>query len=609
VGSTRINAFGEMPAPVEISHNILPSRVLFCYRRNDADSLEVAQYYAQQRFLENNQLLALDVPNQNEISNDVYESNIATPILNYIRRTTVGSHETGHPGVAPWAIILGHHIPHVVDYYGEKLAVASRLHRLGHSIPKHPNHTFDRKYPEWRFFNDLDLSELYITAVIDGPTKQDALNLIQRSILVDNQAVIKGNMILDPYGNKLTAEQLEYQDEILTFINRDLPNFGSSYTTTIDIDDPYQDPTVKFLEEDSFYWGWYLDKVSPGMFRDASTMRSFLYNADDTGASDITTVPTEGGNWCNVAITADNPGYAATAGAVDAPGEDAYLHIRPFFEALHHGTGMGEAFLYANRYVDWKLILIGDPLLVVQFPLPYDEADYYTSNKEIIYQTIRAIEEYLNKADRLSRVLDDIVQRAVESNDFDIIDIFYSAPKWRSGIATYNVSKNYIAGLVKIFANYYALTQTDAISTWLVGAGFNVTRLFGELFNEITSQTISSELFYDDDAWVIDFIYIHSKLTLEYVNFIIEVARDSRFENVVYSIASDDSKEGWWFEEEISDFSPMPVDGFPSNYSGRRTRFISPDEYYLRHTEKYFYRVFVDDSGLQTIVDSTEIVI
>ena len=77
--------------------------------------------------------------------------------------------------------------------------------------------------------------------------------------------------------------------------------------------------------------------------------RVFLYNADDDAAADITLSFDENGSdpWCNIAIGID-PGYAACAGAVDAPDEDAYLRPRPFFEAMHQGASLGECFLYAS---------------------------------------------------------------------------------------------------------------------------------------------------------------------------------------------------------------------------------------------------------------------
>src|SRR5690606_17125203 len=38
-----------------------------------------------------------------------------------------------------------------------------------------------------------------------------------------------------------------------------------------------------------------------------------------------------------------------------------------FFRALQQGAALGEAFLHSSPYVDWKLILVGDQLMVVNF--------------------------------------------------------------------------------------------------------------------------------------------------------------------------------------------------------------------------------------------------
>ena len=586
-------------ALLNISHNVLPERTIFCYRADDAESLDVAEYYASQRLLDRRQLIPLHVTSDNEIDYDTYISDIETPLLAAIERLTsindtgVDSGHFSMPFI--FCIILGYNLPHIVNYNGEKLAIASRVHRLGHDInPKYPNHSYDRKSSYWRFFDDLDNTQLYITAVIDGRTKQDAINLIQRSIKVDNQGYVSGKIVLDPYGNKLTDAQLEYQDQILTFVERDIENLGSNYTTTIDIDDPYKDPIVQFLIEDSFYWGWYTDVASPQMFRDTRTARAFLYNADDAGAADIKADVSEGGSWCNVAITANNPGYAATAGSVDAPGEDAYLNIRSFFESLQRGSCMGEAFLFSSQFTDWKLMLIGDPLMVVDFPLPFDEARFYKSNKDILYLIIRATETYLRRMDRLSKLIEDAIQYILELKDFSVMDIFFKTVEWRDNIAGIEVSKQYVGNLINSFSNYFASTHPgSAISNYLSEENILVTSRFADVYSTFTSQAIDSDVLFDDGAWEIVFVYTHEGLSLENIHFAIQVATDSAFTNTVYIIESDVSTVGWEYEKEVSDFYPLPAAGLPSNYASRRVRFISPEDYYLTTGEKYFCRVFV----------------
>ena len=409
---------------------------------------------------------------------------------------------------------------------------------------------------------------------------------------VTNQQKITGTIILDPYGLKITDEEIEYQQQILDFISRDLSLLGSTSSTTVDIDDPYKDPTILNLIDDSFYWGWYQETASPQMFSDSRTKRVFLYNADDNGASDITDAPDEEGPWLNLSLLASNPGYASSAGAVDSPGVDGYLFPRPFFDALHKGASLGEAFLFSTQYINWKMILVGDPLITVNFPLAYSALTPCLSIKETCYQTIRAIESYLKKMARLNRIINESLQYFLDNPDFDLQNIFYSNINWKDTMADISVSEKNVDLLVKAFVDYFELSISGTLSESLDEWGIKVSSRFQNAIARNTSKTIDNSLVYEDGWWETTFVYNHSALTYENINFVIEVARDSLFIDIIYTISTEDSVEGWLYEKEICEFFPMPETGFPSNYSSRRVRFISPEEYYLTSTEKYFYRVY-----------------
>ena len=597
-----------MANPVIISHNIDPTKVVFAYRAADADSLEVAQYYAQVRQLDDCQLCPLTVPAINEIDWDTYYNQIEVPLLAWIDNLKSSGVDHAHcqyPFI--FCVILGFNIPKIVDYNGTKLAVASRVHRLGHDIYlKRPNHCWDRKF--FRFFDDRDNSQLYVTAVIDGPTKQDAINLINRSLTVTNQGKIGGKIFLDPFGNKDTELQLNYQQEILDFITYDIDSLGSFYETTTDIEDPYKDPTFLFLEEDSFYWGWFTDTTSPQFFQDTRTIRTFLYNADDRGASNIKEVPEDSGYWPNLAILSSNPGYAATAGAVDPPDEDAYLYPRPFFEALHRGAGIGEAFLYASKYVDWKLVLFGDPLATVNFPLPHITKQYTLSNTEMIRTAIRAVESYLNRMDRLNTMLDNAIDFFVLFGGFDEMNIFYDTVDWRTVIGDTNISYNYIANIFSSLNNYQAITTGMSFSNWLNSENIFVSASFREVFGKFTSTSIAESMVFAAGTWELNFTYEHTDLTLEDVNFVIEVATDSKFENIVHIISSAENNTGWQYEREINEFFQLPETGLSSNYGGRKIRYVSPSNYLLTHTEEYWFKVYIDDSGARTVHTDQQVI-
>lgn len=592
-----------------VSHNITSDKVLFCYRQNDADSLEVAQYYAQQRVLESDQLLALNIPNDWEIDYDTYYQHIELPIIeriNILKRTGSADIPSGfddHPYI--FCIILGYNVPTAVNYNGELLAIASRLHRLGHTIStKRLNHTYDRK--DWRYFDDEDNTELYVTAVINGPTKENAKSLIDRSILIDNQTRISGKIVLDPYGNKLTTEQLEYQDSILDFINNDINNFGLDYETTIDLEDPYADPMVPYLYEDSFYWGWFTNTTSYQTFKYVRTMRVFCYNADD-GPIDPKEAPVESGPWTNIGLQSSTPGYGSGVITVDAPGEDTYLVPRPFFYTLHRSACLGEAFLYSQKYVDWKIALLGDPLMVVNFPLSYtDESSFDIVNDEIIYTTVRSIENYLKYIYRLEDSVQGAIDAFLTNPSFALMYTFFANVDWKDNIANSPVGAQYLSGLMSELVKYLTDTLRVTLQDWLERVGMTVSDDFVTFFENFTSQDISNDMIYENGFYEIDFTYEHNRLTLEDVEFVIEFATDEHFTTIEKTIDSSISKNGWYYEKEPYVFYAMPETGLASNYSSRRVRYRSTDDELLTHGSAYYYRI---TSSGNTIVDATYIIV
>ena len=599
-------------------HNILPENVIFCYRDGDADSLEIANYYQVARAIPNTHLVALPCSSDNVITEALYFSTIEQPILDALATLSISS-ETGATATSAgtneiWVIILGYNVPHAYESSsGDTIAVASRLHRVDHaSQEKYSNFTYDRR-GEWRFFGPLDASELYITAVIDAPTTDLAKALIDRSINVDNQTFVAGRIYLDPYGLKTTVDQLDFQADMLEFIGNSVNNLGLIVETTVDVDDPYDEPQVPFFREDSFYWGWYTPRYSRLLFLNQNQRRVFLYNADEDSAADIGAAFDVNGSdpWCNLAIGVD-PGYACCAGAVSAPGEDAYLRPRPFFESLHRGSTIGEAFLYASPYVNWTIILIGDPLMVVNFPdeLPagLDPNDVSLPNNEVIRLVKEDIEEALAYAFRQSRLTQEIVDYNVQSNELiEQANLLYAVAQWRD-LKSIDTRIDQFYRLVSSWLRYITTTTGLSLSQWLVDQNEMISAYLLETINKIASGTVSQNYVYPEGEWAYEFVYTHNRNTLENVHFRLQVATDVDFTNIeVGSIATEansfEDTEGWQYENELYGFLQLIEFGLPSNFSGRTIRFTAPASVYLTRTEIYFVRWRALDSNGNNLTD------
>lgn len=606
-----------------VLHNIRAENVVFCYRNNDPDSLEVAQFYADKRGLSPDHLIPLDCSSDNVIDHSEFVSTIQDPLRVAITildargsssatistRTIFGS--AGEKTI--WVIILGYNIPHGYwpddDPYNPPKAIASRLHRLSFDeSDDYPNFTYDRR-GDFRYFTSNDAEGVYITSVIDGPSKQTAIRLIERSIDVDNQLFVAGRVYCDPYGLKISDDQLQYQEDIIDFIDNESSNLGLETLTTVDTLKITTEPTFTSFQGDSFYWGWYLPSYSQNLFFDQNERRVFLYNADNESATNIKNdFDVDGSDpWCNIAINIE-PGYAACAGTISETAESNYLRPRPFFEALHRGTSLGEAFLFSSPVIDSRIFLIGDPLMTVLFPaeLPpeQDSTNVLIDSDEVIRFTKESLEEGLAWGYRQSNLINNILNINVSSSNFsEELNLLYALNKWNN-LRSQTTQDNLFSRICQSFLSYILSTTRLTFSAWLSTAGEKTTSILNSLLISLGSGSVSDDLVYPEGHWQYDFVYTHSRQTLEDIYFQIQMAADTEFTNIVTNISMFDELDGWKYEQNVNSFVQMP-NGFPSNFSGRRVRYVSTEDNYLIRLNLYYIRWRALDIDGANITDWT----
>jgi len=599
--------------PENKSHNLTADNVVLCYNTENDDSARVAAFYMESRGLELRNVLATGGYNSLGSSNlrasatrtsqnIILESDYITQIKNPIKAQLQALEDEYGPYYSGgWVIILGYDMPHAFypndDEYGSPIAIASDLHRIWHNDSSYQvaNPLYDRK-GGFQFFGQTDAQSCLITAVIDAPTYPQALALIQRATDVSNQQFVAGKIFVDPYGLDDTAAQQAYEDDILDFVENELDNLGLESWQTERNYFTGDDPTVHQFVSDSFYWGWFRPRFSSQLFANQNERRVFLYNADEDSASDIADPLSDQGSdpWCNLAVQVE-PGYASCAGAFDAPGEEAYLRPKPFFETLHQGATLGEAFLFASPYVKWQIILIGDPYMTVNFPaaLPDSQDPDYESltNAQGAEAVLEQIEIALAYVYRSSVHAGNLSQYVAESDDTSETLALITPTYNFSEARTMESMNRVLFPVLHDFIRFIRQTEGQTLSNWLTDNSIKTTELVSDLFAlDPGTDTLSSSLINDEGYWKFTFLYERDAEEFAWFHFEIEVATDADFTNVLIQASSYTDESGWQYENEYQAYVDLASTGLSSNYSGRYVRYRAESENYLARGEIYYVR-------------------
>lgn len=590
------------------NHNIAPENIIFCYRDGDTESLDVATYYATLRSLPSTHLVALPCVSDQTINESQFETQIRQPLIAALNildiPTDSSSGSVPHAGHRIWIIILGYNVPNFyVDSNGETIPCASRIQRIREEYTGQIlNPTYNKQIFE--FFTELDIEDFYITAILDGPSATVVKQIILRATILQNTDVITGKVYLDPYGLCATEEQTDYRDILTDFEQSYLPNLGLDSAITVE---SAFDPTFRSFEGDSFYWGWYTPYCPKSIFANQSEQRVFLYNADNTAASNIrATSVSDSVKWCN-ASQAINPVYAATAGATEDPGIDAYLKPEPFFRALQMGATLGEAFMSSCKYLDWKIVLIGDPFLSINFPAapplePYGPAsspstgnvpgvvsgDLLQSN-QVGQTTKERLENTLFYRQRAYSIITVVTEHVLHGEMIEEISLLNTLNNWKEDLET-KLGDIFSRAITKWYLYATETSRSDDTDEWFEDNSEKTTSLFANQIETQTSTTVDDEYIYPSSGfWNLTFYYIHGiQAYEEAIHFEIDVL-DYKTHAVVLSVSSLVSTDGWQYESRPDYFVDIG-DGFPSSLSGRRIRFRSSVAAYLSPLEIYNVR-------------------
>ena len=334
---------------------ITANNVIFIYRDGDADSLEVAEYYRDERGVPAAQIIAVPCSTHEILeSYSDFVTEVEGPIQTALTTAPLNA-------LNIYAIILGFNVPGGF-YDGENVVSSvSRIMRIGHDyIYNERNHFYVQKVYNGLFVN-ADTDYAYIVSRIDGPTKEDAINIIDNNTEIIQQKVVNGYLYLDPYFGLYNNEYNSYKDKLITFAAKTVPEINIKMKMT-ELTDPYVDSVFGCLENDSFYWGGISDYAPEDFFYNTDTSRLFFFNIDNFSA--VTIRDSSETYWVEKALSNS---YCSAAGAMSTISTINFLDPKAFFLTLKSGT-LGEAFLFSLPKFNCPMTFIGDPLTTIKYP-------------------------------------------------------------------------------------------------------------------------------------------------------------------------------------------------------------------------------------------------
>lgn len=563
--------------------------VVVVYRSGDSESEEFAQRYKNLHRLSANQLLPIAC-SATEILADyaTFDSEVETPILSGLSSSPLSNY-TIH------AIVLMPRVPGGFIDGSHVISATSRLSRIHHSFSREMrNPLYDRK--TFKRFDSSDADLAIICTRFDSPLAAITKQWFDNTERAMRQFYASGEFFFDPYSALHNTGSDQYEAEMIFFYDSLLQRLGLTVQSTVQVD-PYIDPVIGSVKDDSFYWGWGADRGSLSYFKTTRAMRAFFYNADFDGAATMRNV--DATTWPLLAI---RKGYTATAGAMSNPGIGGFLRPYPFFNALFRGATLGEAMLFSVPHLDWTMAFFGDPLLKIGFPVAFEEndlipfdnawqtmADYTAQSVINIYEqnaSVQEMWEYVLGIDDVQVALDLYEPMTDLRHSYPIDDwknVYIQLARRLFDFVTVRNKTTYVDFYPKL-TNYLQETGNKVSSILL-----DVIR------NRAVPGTIPDENIEEPGSWDFEFDLEHYTTGFAFYHFILEVSDSMNFYNPLFTKSSLQSPSGWSYENSEGDFVPLPNNGLTSNYEGKRVRYSSNDDEALQRGTYYYFRITEKD--------------
>jgi len=363
-----------------------PATVVIVANASDDKSVELADYYAEQREIPSENVIALPFPEAETVAGMEFVEKIWDPLLAILIEEgwMSGSLRKGRDDYTRRnAMVMGHKIGAMVLCKGVPLRVSHEALFFTSDdekrLPK-PFHTTQAsvdselamlaagpyrmagpsRNPIYGQANPSFLAEEKIIRVsrLDGPSFGAVRRMIDSAIEAEARG-LKGRAYVDIGGPHQAGDS--WLEEVAGLIQK------TDYDLDIDRGRPLIRASARF-DAPALYFGWYERSIA-GAWKELGVAVPPGAIAFHIHSFSATTLRNRNSGWAGPLV---ERGVAATVGNVFEPYLEGTHNPALFLDSLLAGKSLVEAAVRSNRFFSWQTILLGDPLYR-PFAVPLEE--------------------------------------------------------------------------------------------------------------------------------------------------------------------------------------------------------------------------------------------
>ena len=376
-----------------------PSEIMIIANRRSPEGIDLARYYAQQRGIDQTQLLFLNLPTKETCGRDEYDQRIAEPVRHYLaavkppkrircivlvygiplrvkasrradskrdrefkarQQVLLKKIENQRDKETPSYLAIVEELEHIrsqlkvardtVASVDSELTVVKKAAAPVAGWIENPFYIGFRDRPE-----AVAREDVLMVSRVDGPTPESARRIIDDTLATEKQGLV-GNAYFDArWPIDASAKQSGYRLYDRS-IHQAARRVQENRNLTVHLD---QSPALfqpGQCPDAALYCGWY----SLARYVDAFSWQKGAIGYHIASSECKTLKKKNSQVWCKRMI---EEGVCATVGPVAEPYVQAFPMPEVFFGFLSEGIlSLAECYMVSLPFLSWKMVLIGDPL-------------------------------------------------------------------------------------------------------------------------------------------------------------------------------------------------------------------------------------------------------